>query len=281
MSEYYIPKRTKNLYVPGGKYSFKLSRSKLEAFMNCPRCFYMDRRLGVGQPPGFPFNLNSAVDFLLKKEFDIHRAGSTQHPLQESYGIRAVPYFHPDLDIWRENFKGIEFLHKPTNLIIGGAVDDLWINEAGELIVVDYKSTAKDGEVNIDAEWQRSYKNQMEIYQWLFRQNGFQVSNTGYFVYCNGKRDAKAFDAKLEFDIKLIPYEGKTDWVEGIIEKAYHCLNGELPEYTKTCDYCNYKLASQSVEGGSEAVVQKIIKQTVVTKKVKKPTSSNESPKLF
>ena len=31
----------------------------------------MDRRLGIAQPPGFPFNLNSAVDNLLKNEFDL------------------------------------------------------------------------------------------------------------------------------------------------------------------------------------------------------------------
>ena len=49
---------------------YKLSRSKVDFFLNCSRCFYMDRRLGIAQPPGFPFNLNSAVDNLLKNEFD-------------------------------------------------------------------------------------------------------------------------------------------------------------------------------------------------------------------
>jgi ATP-dependent exoDNAse (exonuclease V) beta subunit len=67
-------------------------------------------------------------------------------------------------------------------------VDDLWQSPNGEIIVVDYKSTSKDGEVGLDAEWQGGYKRQMEIYQWLLRSNGFNVSNTGYFVYCNGKR---------------------------------------------------------------------------------------------
>ena len=86
-------------------------------------------------------------------------------------------------------------------------MDDLWKNAQGELIVVDYKSTSKDGEVNIDAEWQGAYKRQMEFYQWLLRKNGFKVSDTGYFVYCNGRRDREAFDGKLEFDIKIIPSE--------------------------------------------------------------------------
>ncbi len=274
MSDYYIPKRTKNLYTPGAKLPFKLSRSKIDLFLNCPRCFYMDRRLGVGQPPGFPFNLNSAVDHLLKKEFDFHRARGIPHPLMDHYGIDAIPFAHDQLDTWRENFKGVETFHQETNLIISGAVDDLWVNPMGELIIVDYKATSKDSEVSLDADWQIGYKRQMEIYQWLFRRNGFQVSDTGFFVYCNGRRDKEAFDAKLEFDIKLIPYTGKTDWVEKEVIKASECLNGEIPDYTRTCDYCNYRLASKEVEGGGvrTMVISQPLERKILSKnKTKTP----------
>jgi len=208
MYNYYNPPRSRNLYNPKSKEPFWLSRSKIDNFINCPRCFYLDRRLGVGAPPGFPFTLNSAVDSLLKKEFDIHRAKNSKHPLMEAYGIDAVPFQHEKMDDWRENFKGIRYLHQPTNFLISGAIDDLWINPRKELIVVDYKATSKNGKVGIEADWQDGYKRQIEIYQWLFRKNGFKVSDVGYFVYCNGKRDKEAFDGKLEFDIDVIPYKG-------------------------------------------------------------------------
>ncbi|MBI2485118.1 PD-(D/E)XK nuclease family protein [Candidatus Uhrbacteria bacterium] len=243
MSQYYKGVRTRNIFDPASPEPFKLSRSKLENFLNCPRCFYVDRRLGVDRPPGFPFNLNSAVDTLLKKEFDLHRAAGTPHPLMETYGIDAVPFAHDDLDAWRENFVGVQYHHEPTNFILTGAVDDVWVGRDGKLIVVDYKSTAKDGEVGLDAEWQKSYKNQMEIYQWLLRQNGFVVSDTGYFIYCNGKTDRKAFDGKLEFDVKVIPYTGNTAWVESALVNARACLDGRLPARSKECDYCLYTSA--------------------------------------
>ena len=35
--------------------------------------------------------------------------------------------------------------------------------------------------------------------------SGFRVSDTSYFVSCNGHQDSPAFDAKLECDIKLLP----------------------------------------------------------------------------
>src|SRR3989344_4087539 len=144
---------------------FKISRSKIDLFIECPRCFYLDRVLGIGRPPGFPFTLNSAVDKLLKREFDIHRANGTKHPLQKRYGIDAMPAVHEELDIWRENFKGIQFHHEPTNLLVTGAIDDLWLNSKKEYIIVDYKATAKaETAVALDKGWHHGYKSQMEIY---------------------------------------------------------------------------------------------------------------------
>lgn len=277
MSQYYNSKRTSNLFDPKAKAPFKLSRSKIDLFMKCPRCFYLDRRLGVSQPPGFPFNLNSAVDTLLKKEFDIHRAKGESHPLMKAYKLDLIPFAHEMLDEWRENFKGVQFLHEASNFIITGAVDDLWTdaNEPTELesgqsplmlpglgiekktekskrkiYVVDYKSTSKAGEIKaLDQEWQDGYKRQMEIYQWLLRQNGFEVSDTGYFVYCNGKTDREAFDGKLDFDINLIAYNGKDDWIEEVLIEAKACLvSNKLPNSAADCDYCNYRKSAAEVE---------------------------------
>ncbi len=242
MSEYYNANKTRGIYDPKAGESFKLSRSKIDLFIQCPRCFYYDRRLGIGRPPGFPFSLNSAVDYLLKLEFDIFRAHGAKHPLIEKYGVDATPAPHKDLDKWRTNFTGIQFLHPATNFLITGAIDDLWINSKGEYIIVDYKATSKAEEINeLDKDWQDGYKRQMEIYQWLFRQNGYRVSDTGYFVYCNGDKDKKAFDAKLEFNITLIAYKGNDSWVEKTIIEAHKCLNTDkIPEAKPDCDYCNY-----------------------------------------
>ncbi|MDP3724861.1 MAG: PD-(D/E)XK nuclease family protein [Nanoarchaeota archaeon] len=245
----YNPQRSRNVFDPKSNEPFRLSRSRLELFHGCPRCFYIDRRLGTDRPPGFPFTLNAAVDTLLKKEFDIHRAEGSQHPLMKEYGIDAVPYPGDQMDEWRENFKGVQFLHRPTNLVITGAVDDIWINPKKELMVVDYKATSTESEITLDAEYRQGYKRQMEIYQWLLRQNGYPVSDTGYFVYANGKKDRKAFDKKLEFDVQIISYTGDDSWVEDIIKKAHACLMGsEIPEAGKSCEYCAYRNAARKHE---------------------------------
>lgn len=248
MSQYYNSQRTRGIYGENISEPFKLSRSKIDLFLSCPRCFYLDRKLGVGRPPGFPFALNSAVDALLKQEFDIYRANGTKHPLIEKYGVDAVPVVHDDLDKWRHNFIGIQHLHELTNFLVFGAIDDLWQNSKGEYVVVDYKSTSKSEDITeLNKNWHDGYKRQMEVYQWLLRRNGYKVSDTGYFVYCNGKADRKAFDAKLDFDVTLIPYAGNDSWVEKTIIEAHKCLNGDkIPKANPDCDYCNYVKAVKS-----------------------------------
>ncbi len=232
-------------YKPGQTTPFKVSRSKIELFMQCRRCFWLDVRLKIKRPEGPPFNINKAIDELFKKEFDTYRKKGEPHPLMTEYKVKAVPFSHDKLDTWRETFVGIQTRHEPTNLLVFGAVDDIWVNEAGELIVVDYKATAKDRDVSINSEWQISYKRQMEVYQWLLRQNGFAVNPTGYFVYTNGRMDLDGFYDKVEFRTKVIPYNGDDSWVEPTLKKMKKCMEGDMPLVGKSamggeCEFCAY-----------------------------------------
>ncbi len=242
MSSFYKPDRNPNWNYGGSKW--RLSRSKIDLFASCPRCFYIDNKLGTARPPGFPFNLNSAVDALFKKEFDTHRAKKTTHPLMEAYGLDAIPFAHKQMDEWRDSLRGgVVYVHPQTRMTVCGGVDDVWVNPKGELIIVDYKSTSKDQKITaLDEDWHDGYKRQMEIYQWLFRKNGFKVSNTGYFVYANARRDKKAFDGVLEFDVTLIPYTGSDAWVEDTLIAIKDCLDSDqLPAVGDGCDFCVYR----------------------------------------
>lgn len=235
-------------YRPGQKTPYKVSRSKIELYMQCPRCFWLDVRLKITRPSSPPFNINKAIDELFKKEFDVHRAAGTPHPIMIKNKVKAKPFMHEKIDEWRHNFTGVYVLHEPTNLHVFGAVDDVWVNEKGELIVVDYKATSKDKEVTIDSDWQISYKRQMEVYQWLLRANGFTVSDTGYFVYTNTRLDVKGFDDHLEFVTKLIPYTGDASWVEATLADMKTCMEGDMPAVGQSlmggeCEHCAYARA--------------------------------------
>jgi hypothetical protein len=250
MSEYYNPRKTKYLFSPKADAPHRISRSKVDLFIECPLCFYLDQRLGVSRPPGFPLTLNIAVDELLKKEFDVHRVDGTSHPYMKTYKIDAVPLNHPRMEEWRDSLRrGVEYVDPATNLSVRGGVDDIWVNPNGEFIVVDYKATSKREEITLDGSLGAQYKRQMEVYQWLLRKNGFTVSPVGYFVYVNADKDKKAFDGKLEFSVKLLPCEGNPDWVEPTLLKIKDALmSDKLPKPGADCDYCAYRKAARDVQ---------------------------------
>lgn len=219
---------------------YKISRSKIELYTECPKCFFLEVVKGVKRPSMPGFSLNSAVDELLKKEFDILRKEQKPHQLMEKFNIKAIPFSHKDLDEWRYNFTGVRFKHL-SGLILFGAVDDLWINENEEIHVVDYKSTSTLEEINLEGQYKAGYKRQIEIYQYLLENIGLKVSKTGYFVYANARKDLNSFNEKLIFDMTIIPYLGDNSWVEGTISKIVNLLETEeMPLPSQSCKYCSY-----------------------------------------
>lgn len=210
----------------------KLSRSSLDLFLECPRCFWLKMNK-VPRPAGFPYAINMAIDHLLKQEFDQHRESGTQHAIMKVHGINALPFKHPNMNDWRNTRKGIQFEHKSTGFLVFGAVDDIWVKPDENLIVVDYKATGAK-EYNI----YDSYKRQMEVYQWLFRKNSFKVSKTGYFLFAKVNKDKGFKNGTLSFDMNIMPCEGDDSWVEDAILRAKKCIEGEMPDAGVECKYC-------------------------------------------
>jgi hypothetical protein len=204
----------------------------------------------------------------MKKEFDILREKSERHALMEKYHIDAVPLVHPELSDWRDDnrkFLGATTYHKKTNLVISGIIDDIWVAPDGKLFMVDYKSTSTTKEISLDDEYKQGYKRQVEIYQWIFRHKGFEVSDTAYFVFANAQKSNEKFDGKLEFIVDIIAHEGKDSWVEPTVEKIRACLESDtIPDYSDNCDYCKYRRVSRKLESDkiSETDSTNIMKHT-------------------
>ncbi|MCB9811847.1 PD-(D/E)XK nuclease family protein [Candidatus Nomurabacteria bacterium] len=241
----YNPDRSSEWNYGGAKW--RLSRSKIDLFFECPRCFYLDNKLGTKRPSFPSFNLNIAVDELFKKEFDIHRKAGTRHPIMEKYQIDAVPFTHTELDVWRDNFAGIEHTHEATGLTVSGAVDDIWVQPDGTLIIIDYKSTSKAERIEAlgDSPWEIQYTRQLGVYRWLLEQNGFTVATTGYLVYANADKDLDAFDDKLIFETTLVPVETDVSWIETALSEIKTTLETEgIPASGELCEYCSYREAA-------------------------------------
>ena len=240
--------RSRNIYEPGSAKDFKISRGKFSNFLTCERCFYLDRVKGVVTPSLPGWSLNAATDVLLKKEFDICRKNKIPHRLFKDYGLEhIVPLDHPDLDKWRDSLRaGLMERHRDTNIILTGGVDDIWFNtNTEELIVVDYKSQSNKRPVEpwsyLSSIYHEGYKRQLDFYAYLLKEMDFLVAETGYFLVCNGNKEADGFFGKMEFSETLIPYDTKTDWIKSEVDRMYHLMNQrELPAVNPYCENCAY-----------------------------------------
>lgn len=229
-------------YEPGN--TFKLSRSGIDSFIKCKRCFYLNK-VGNIKDIGMPgFSLNSAHDELMKKELDIYRENGEAHPYMESLKRNLIPFQHENMEDWRNNFKGVTYHHKKTDLIITGSVDDIWIDtDTEELVIVEYKSTSTQSEIDLNdgTPWKEQYKRQIDIYQWLFKMNGFKVADDSVFLYSNGLKTSKKFKDVMKFKTYVLEYRGSTDWVEEKIFEIKRVLDEKvIPEINEDCDTCSY-----------------------------------------
>ena len=248
--------RHRGLFKPDRPEPYELSRSRIENFIKCPACFYLVQVKGVEFPSIPGFNINEATDVLLKKDFDKYRGMGEPHPYLVGQGLpHLVPYNHEHFDLWTQSMHfgakdRMHTIYQEANLKIGGGLDDVWLNtQTKKLHIVDYKSTSQKsdkGPITLDDYYKGAYKRQMDLYIWIMRQKGFDVDDTGYFLYCDGDRFTKtpflrSEKAVMDFKITLIPYECQTQWIEPVLSKISELLRGKTcPEHSETCEYGNF-----------------------------------------
>ncbi|MEE4382808.1 MAG: PD-(D/E)XK nuclease family protein [Pseudomonadales bacterium] len=236
--------RHRGTFDPTNPAPYELSRSAIETFVRCPACFWLEKLAGVKRPSTPPFTLNAATDELLKKDFDTTRGTNEPHPFLERHALGHLrPFAHPCLEKWRSSLHfgardHFHALHAETGLLVGGGIDDLWEDtRTGVLHVVDYKSTAsRDGAApSLEPTYRASYKRQAELYQWVLRNMGFEVSPIAYFLYVDADRTTPGMlnetgdAAAMAFRVHLLEYRGEHDWIEPTLRSIRALLENRAP----------------------------------------------------
>jgi len=251
-------KRHRGKFDPSNPNPYELSRGRVENFLKCKACFWLEQIKKV-KPPEIPsFTINTTTDILLKRDSDFVR-GKSSLPIWQEAGLgHMIPYDHEDLEKWTNslhyglNESYFNTIHKDTNIKLGGGIDDVFLNtKTDQVHIVDYKSQAQGTrspekyEVkpsSIDDPWKVGYKRQMDMYIWIARQKGLNVSNTGYFVYVDAqhKHIEGMLDEKnpsiawLKFNALIIPYEADPTWIEPTLFEIKDFLMNQssMPNHT-------------------------------------------------
>lgn len=211
----------------------QLSPNSLNLYLECPRCFWLEKKMGVRRPQPYPYALNAAVDLLLKEEFDDYRKRGEQHPLLLAHHIPAKLFQNQELlNQWRSNFSGIRYYNKELAATIFGAVDDILEFPDGKLAPLDYKSTGS-ATANIYDRFQL----QMDIYTYLLEKNGFSTPRKGYLAfYIVNKKNG--FGDRLPFRKELQEIETDPSDIPQLFKEAVAILKRVVsPPHSQECQY--------------------------------------------
>ena len=231
----------KKIYIKGNLSPFALSRTKIDLFIDCRKCFYNEIVRGIKRPQGPPMALNNAVIYIIKKEFEDYRELGKKHEIFSNLGKDIVYANNKELNDWKNMFKGIRYVHKNTNLELFGTIDELWFDEEEQTYsVVSIKATSKKEELNLE-DIPSNYWRQLSFYHYLLKKNNFRVSDSGYIIYCNAIKNTKRFESRLMFSTNLFSNNLKYDWIEEKLSEIFEILQGHNhPPPSKNCKYCEY-----------------------------------------
>ena len=220
--------------------TYKFSPTTLKLLDNCPRCFWLLFRKKIKRPAGIFPSLPSGMDEILKRYFDsfIKKGGlpSELHELSDD-----VKLFEDQelLKVWRNNFKGIQWMDEEGN-ILQGAVDNI-LQKGKKLIVLDYKTRGyplKEGTGGY-------YQNQLDIYNFLLRKNGYETEDYAYLIFYHPSKINENGD--VVFNKDLVKMNVSLVNAENIFTSALEMLKRDMPESAEECEYCRWVDSSISV----------------------------------
>lgn len=202
----------------------QLSPNSLNLYLECPHCFWLEKKMGIKRPPPYPYALNSAVDTLLKQEFDSYRIKGESHPLLTANNIIAKLFSNQELlNQWRSNFSGIRYFDQELGATLFGAVDDVLEFPDGKLAALDYKSTgSKVANVYDRFQWQ------LDIYTYLLEKNGFKTPRKGYLAFYVVDK-TNGFNDRLPFKKELHTIDTNPDDVYPLFKEAVETLRKDTP----------------------------------------------------
>jgi len=211
--------------------TFKLSPSSINLMKECPRCFWLTQHKVWKRPSGIFPSLPSGMDKILKIHFDKFRDKSQLPPeLCNNNHCEDMKLFDDEelLKTWQSNFKGIQFEDKKGN-ILKGAVDNI-LTKGKKLIVLDYKTRGYP----LKEDTHKSYQNQLDTYNFLLRENGYDTEDYGFLLFYIPKEVTET--GEFIFDTELIKMPTNPESAEKIFNDAIKLLNSDCPK--DSCEWC-------------------------------------------
>lgn len=222
-----------------------LSPSALNLFLECQKCFWLEHSKGIHRPRGIFPSLPGGMDLLIKKYFDKYR-NVGKVPPEVAAQIDGMDLF-PDSEIlnkWRNWRSALAYEDPETGTVLSGMLDDLGLkrkngqldlgNKGVEYVVLDYKTRGFD----VKEGGEEYYRNQLNCYALLLRENKMPPHKTAYLIYYIPKEVAEK--GATRFDVVVKGVEIDADVALKTFRDAVALIKGPMPQTHSECEYCSW-----------------------------------------
>ena len=204
-----------------------LSNSTLNLFLECPRCFWLQKNKKISRPRGIFPTLPSGMDSIIKEYFHRYRKLGTLPPLIENKVSGKLAGISLNLS----------FLDHESDLKITGRLDDCLQLEDGSLVPLDHKTRASLPENQKYS--QNYYQTQMDTYTLLLQKNGHLTRNLAYIVYYSP--GPGELHHGIPFAVEVHQIETFPERTFQLFQRAKSCLDGAIPDSSANCEFCRWK----------------------------------------
>jgi hypothetical protein len=213
-----------------------LSKSSLEGFKSCPRCFWLEKNAKLKKPEGIKASIMDGIDDAMKRvaEHAVLNCAPA-HYLREVQG--AKPFRNRALLNTFMSWRTFQARIKAGKheALIWGQLDDLIEWQDGRVSPWDFKSNGKERDWEDYTE--RYNTLQADMYEILLKAQGLTTTGEAYFTYSWPVVSAKGV---MEFDFKTVKTKPDANRAIKVISEALDCLGGPEPESNPECEYCSF-----------------------------------------
>jgi len=180
-------------------------------------------------------SLPNGMDIILKKYFDKYRSKNCLPPEIEGKLNGRLFADMEKLKVWRNNFKGLQYLDEESGIILKGALDDLFVNEDGSHIPLDFKTRGFPLNNDNNSEY---YQDQMNVYCFLLDKNNVKTGDFACLIFYYPIEAKDNGNFKFECDVIKL----KTSKENGniLFKEAIEVLKGPEPDTNENCPWCNW-----------------------------------------
>ena len=209
----------------------KLSPSSLSLLKDCPRCFWLHFNKKVKRPETIFPSLPSGMDRVLKEHFDYFRKKGKLPP---ELKLKSVSLFNDEelLKVWQNNRKGIQWTDKGGNMLRGAV--DILLQKGQKLIALDFKTRG----FPVKEDTHLHYKDQLDIYNFLLRKNGYETEDYSYLLFYHPRQVTSKGD--VVFHKHLVKMDVSLKNAEKVFKGALKVLEGDIPKASEECGFCKW-----------------------------------------